>query len=185
MVGRSHGIHAEPTTFGMALASHLAEMKRGRQRFSAARQEVAVGKIAGAVGTYAHLSPAIEKDTLSKMGLEPETVVAAPQENPELVDMTRRFRVSAQKILDRSDTDPPSLQVTEFVPVGTMVVVNGLTEPGATLWVDNEKIDILDDGSFSTVVKLRRDGLNDVRFVAQDSAGNETEMIKSAYVEVD
>jgi adenylosuccinate lyase len=74
MIGRSHGIHAEPTTFGMALASHLAEMKRGRQRFSAARQEVAVGKIAGAVGTYAHLSPAIEKDTLSKMGLEPETV---------------------------------------------------------------------------------------------------------------
>ena len=97
---------------------------------------------------------------------------------------TRRFRVSAQKILDRSDSDPPSLQVTAFVPVGTMVVVNGLTEPGATLWVDNEKIDLLDDGSFSTVVKLRREGLNDVRFVAQDSAGNETEMTKSAYVEL-
>ena len=96
----------------------------------------------------------------------------------------RRFRVSAQKILDRSDVDPPNLQVIEFVPVGTMVVVNGLTEPGATLWVDNEKIDILDDGSFSTVVKLRREGLNDVRFVAQDSAGNETEMIKSAYLEL-
>jgi len=96
----------------------------------------------------------------------------------------RRFRVSAQKILDRSDVVPPSLQVTEFVPVGTMVVVNGLTEPGATLWIDNEKIDILDDGSFSTVVKLRREGLNDVRFVAQDSAGNETEMIKAAYVEL-
>jgi hypothetical protein len=96
----------------------------------------------------------------------------------------RRFRVSAQKILDRSDADPPDLRVTEFVPVGTMVVVNGLTEPGATLWVDNEKIDIHDDGSFSTVVKLRREGLNDVRFVAQDSAGNETELIKSAYVEL-
>ena len=96
----------------------------------------------------------------------------------------RRFRVSAQKILDRSDVEPPNLKVTEFVPVGTMVVVNGLTEPGATLWVDNEKIDILADGSFSTVVKLRREGLNDVRFVAQDSAGNETEMIRSAYVEL-
>jgi hypothetical protein len=96
----------------------------------------------------------------------------------------RRFRVSTQKILDRNDTDPPRLQVTGFVPIGTMLVVNGLTEPGVTLWVDNEKIDVQDDGSFSTVVKLRREGMNDVRFVAQDSAGNETELLKSAYVEL-
>jgi adenylosuccinate lyase len=73
MIGRSHGIHAEPTTFGLALAGHLAELKRARTRFQLACREIAVGKIAGAVGTYAHLSPAIERDALSALGLEPET----------------------------------------------------------------------------------------------------------------
>ncbi|MFO0759956.1 MAG: adenylosuccinate lyase [Byssovorax sp.] len=74
MIGRSHGIHAEPITFGLCLAGHLAEMKRGRARLRTAREEIAVGKIAGAVGTYAHLSPTIEADALGKLGLRPETV---------------------------------------------------------------------------------------------------------------
>jgi len=74
MIGRSHGMHAEPTTFGMALASHLAELKRGRQRLIRAREEVAVGKIAGAVGSYAHLGPEIEARALGALGLVAETV---------------------------------------------------------------------------------------------------------------
>ncbi len=74
MIGRSHGIHAEPTTFGVALAGHLAEIRRGRARLARAREEIAVGKIAGAVGTYAHLSPEIEAEALAKLGLTPETV---------------------------------------------------------------------------------------------------------------
>ncbi|MBK9261421.1 MAG: adenylosuccinate lyase [Polyangiaceae bacterium] len=74
MIGRSHGMHAEPITFGLALAGHLAEMKRGRVRLRAAREEIAVGKIAGAVGTYAHLSPEIEERALASLGLRPETV---------------------------------------------------------------------------------------------------------------
>ena len=74
VIGRSHGIHAEPVTFGVVLAGHLAEVKRGRARLRAARREIAVGKIAGAVGTYAHLSPEIERQALAKLGLEPETV---------------------------------------------------------------------------------------------------------------
>jgi adenylosuccinate lyase len=74
MIGRSHGMHAEPVTFGVALAGHLAEMKRGRARLRIARAEIAVGKIAGAVGTYAHLSLAIEERTLRALGLSPETV---------------------------------------------------------------------------------------------------------------
>jgi len=74
MMGRSHGIFAEPVTFGLALAGHHAEIARGRRRLEAARREIAVGKIAGAVGTYAHLSPEIEKRALSRLGLEPETV---------------------------------------------------------------------------------------------------------------
>ncbi|MFO0658319.1 MAG: adenylosuccinate lyase [Polyangiaceae bacterium] len=74
MIGRSHGIHAEPITFGIALAGHLAEARRGLDRLRVARDEIAVGKIAGAVGTYAHLTPEIERDALGKLGLRPETV---------------------------------------------------------------------------------------------------------------
>jgi adenylosuccinate lyase len=74
MIGRSHGMHAEPITFGLALAGHMAEMKRGRARLRVAREEIAVGKIAGAVGTYAHLSPEIEARALASLGLRPETV---------------------------------------------------------------------------------------------------------------
>jgi len=74
MMGRSHGIHAEPVTFGLVLAGHHAELRRARQRLVVARKEIAVGKIAGAVGTYAHLSPEIEREALGRLGLEPETV---------------------------------------------------------------------------------------------------------------
>lgn len=74
MIGRSHGIFAEPTTFGLALAGHHAEISRGRARLEAAKREIAVGKIAGAVGTYAHLTPEIEKRALGMLGLERETV---------------------------------------------------------------------------------------------------------------
>jgi adenylosuccinate lyase len=74
MIGRSHGIHAEPTTFGVALAGHFAELVRGRRALVEARRVIAVGKIAGAVGTYAHLTPAIEAEALGALGLAPETV---------------------------------------------------------------------------------------------------------------
>jgi len=74
MIGRSHGIHAEPVTFGLVLAGHLAEIRRGERRLRTAREEIAVGKIAGAVGTYAHLTPAIEASALGRLGLRPETV---------------------------------------------------------------------------------------------------------------
>ena len=74
MIGRSHGIFAEPVTFGLALAGHHAEIARGKSRLVLARAEIAVGKIAGAVGTYAHLSPAIEARALGALGLEAETV---------------------------------------------------------------------------------------------------------------
>ncbi len=74
MIGRSHGIHAEPVTFGVVLAGHFAELARGRARLAAAREEIAVGKIAGAVGTYAHLTPEIEASALGRLGLRPETV---------------------------------------------------------------------------------------------------------------
>jgi len=72
-IGRSHGIHAEPVTFGLKLAGFYAEFKRNRDRLAAAREEIATCKISGAVGTYAHIDPAVEVHVANAMGLVPET----------------------------------------------------------------------------------------------------------------
>jgi adenylosuccinate lyase len=73
-VGRSHGIHAEPTTFGLKLAGAYAEFSRARERLTAARREVATCAISGAVGTYAHLDPRVEAHVAKKLGLAQEPV---------------------------------------------------------------------------------------------------------------
>ncbi len=74
MIGRSHGIHAEPITAGLVFARWHAEVVRASNRLIRARHAIAVGKIAGAVGVYGNLDPAIEREALGKLGLEPETV---------------------------------------------------------------------------------------------------------------
>jgi adenylosuccinate lyase len=74
MIGRSHGIHAEPVTAGLVFAGAYAEVGRARRALVRARDEIAVGKIAGAVGTYANLDPAIEAKALAALGLKPEVV---------------------------------------------------------------------------------------------------------------
>lgn len=71
MVGRSHGIHAEPITFGLKLAIFYDEMRRHLTRWNAALATISVGKISGAVGTYAHLDPAMEAEILAGLGLKP------------------------------------------------------------------------------------------------------------------
>jgi adenylosuccinate lyase len=73
-VGRSHGIHAEPTTFGLKLASAHAEFARARSRLAAARQEVATCAISGAVGTFAQVDPRVEAHVAKAMGLTPEPI---------------------------------------------------------------------------------------------------------------
>jgi adenylosuccinate lyase len=73
MVGRSHGIHAEPITFGFKLAGWLAEVLRHRDRLCRLNHEVAVGKISGAVGTYANIDPKVEELACQRLGLEPDT----------------------------------------------------------------------------------------------------------------
>jgi adenylosuccinate lyase len=73
-IGRSHGIHAEPTTFGLKLAGHYAEFARDRARLVAARAEVAVAAISGAVGTFAHIDPRVEEFVAAKLGLAVEPV---------------------------------------------------------------------------------------------------------------
>lgn len=73
-VGRSHGIHAEPTTFGLKLAGHYAAFARNRQRLEAARAEIATCAISGAVGTFANIDPFVESYVAQKMGLVPEPI---------------------------------------------------------------------------------------------------------------
>ena len=73
-IGRSHGIHAEPTTFGVKLAYAYAEFARGRERLVAARKEVATCALSGAVGTFANIDPSIEEYVAKSMGLTPEPV---------------------------------------------------------------------------------------------------------------
>ena len=73
-VGRSHGIHAEPTTFGLKLAGHYAEFQRTRQRLVTARAEIATCAISGAVGTFANVAPEVEAHVAEKMGLAVEPV---------------------------------------------------------------------------------------------------------------
>ncbi len=74
MIGRSHGIHAEPITAGLVFARWYAELGRARARVERAREAISVGKIAGAVGTYANIDPAVEKAALAALELRPETV---------------------------------------------------------------------------------------------------------------
>jgi adenylosuccinate lyase len=69
-VGRTHGIHAEPTTFGLTLANWYAENRRNQRRLAAAAEDLRVGKISGAVGTFAHLGPEVEARTCKRLGLE-------------------------------------------------------------------------------------------------------------------
>ncbi len=73
-IGRSHGIHAEPTTMGLTFARFYAEMDRNLNRLIKARYEIATGAISGAVGTFANIDPAVEEHVCEKLGLEPEPI---------------------------------------------------------------------------------------------------------------
>ena len=73
-IGRSHGIHAEPTTMGLTFARFYAEMARNRTRLIAARAEIATGAISGAVGTFANIDPSVEEHVCAQLGLTPEPI---------------------------------------------------------------------------------------------------------------
>lgn len=74
MMGRTHGVHAEPTTFGLKLALWYEEMKRNMERFELAAEQIEFGKLSGAVGTYANIDPYVEKHVCEKLGLKPAPV---------------------------------------------------------------------------------------------------------------
>ena len=73
-IGRTHGVHAEPTTFGLKLALWFAETKRNLERLLQAEEAVSVGKISGAVGTYANIEPEVETYVCKKLGLKPAKI---------------------------------------------------------------------------------------------------------------
>jgi adenylosuccinate lyase len=101
MIGRSHGIHAEPVTLGIVFAGFYAETRRNRRRLVAARRSIAVGKIAGAVGTYANVSPAVEQEALAALGLVPETVatqVVQRDRHAELFEALALVGASVEKL---------------------------------------------------------------------------------------
>lgn len=87
MVGRTHGIHAEPTTFGTKVALWLLQLRRDKQRIVQAREQIAVGKLSGAVGTYSNIEPEVEKQVCETLGLKPvsATQVIARDRHAEML----------------------------------------------------------------------------------------------------
>lgn len=112
--GRSHGIHAEPTTFGLKLASFYAEFQRAHQRLLAAREEIRVCAISGAVGTFANVHPKIEAYVAKKMGLKTETISTqvVPRDRHAMFFATLGVIASS---LERLATEIRHLQRTEVM----------------------------------------------------------------------
>jgi adenylosuccinate lyase len=113
MVARSHGVHAEPTTFGLKLAGHYAEFARNRERLVAARKEIATCQISGAVGTFANIDPRIEAHVAKKLGLTPEPVSTQiiPRDRHAAFFMTLALIAAA---VERFATELRHLQRTEL-----------------------------------------------------------------------
>ena len=112
MIGRTHGIHAEPYTLGLKFAGWYAEARRNRQRLSAARDEIRFGKISGAVGTYAHLGPDIEVASLARLGLQVETLATQVVPRDRHASFMCALGVLASS-LDRIATEIRHLQRTD------------------------------------------------------------------------
>src|SRR5687767_2492005 len=100
MIGRTHGVHAELMTFGVKLALWYAEVQRGRERLVRAREAVAVGKLSGAVGVFAHLDPSIEATVCARLGLTPDPVssqVVSRDRHAELLSALAILAASLEK----------------------------------------------------------------------------------------
>jgi adenylosuccinate lyase len=114
MIGRSHGIHAEPITFGLKMALMFDEFGRAERRLRSAREEIAIGKLSGAVGTHAHLDPKVEAIVCEKLGLKPDPLSTQVVQRDRHAQFSANLAVIASSI-DRWATEFRHLQRTEVL----------------------------------------------------------------------
>jgi adenylosuccinate lyase len=116
MIGRSHGIHAEPISFGFKLAGWLAEVLRHRDRLVHLRRQIAVGKISGAVGTYANIDPQVEAIACQKLGLQPDTASTQVISRDRHADYVQHLALLGASI-ERFAVEIRNLQRTDVLEV--------------------------------------------------------------------
>ncbi len=112
MIGRTHGIHAEPTSFGLKLALWVEEMRRNRLRLAEAKRAIAVGKISGAVGTYATLSPQLEEKACARLRLAPAPISSQILQRDRHAQFTTTLAIISSS-LEKFATEIRALQKTE------------------------------------------------------------------------
>lgn len=113
-IGRTHGVHAEPTSFGLKFLSWYAELTRNIERLKYVKEEIAVGKLSGAVGNYANIDPEIEKIALQKLGLKPTPVATQVISRDYIAHMLSVFAVLAG-LIERIAIEIRHLQKTEVL----------------------------------------------------------------------
>ena len=113
MIGRTHGVHAEPMTFGLKLALWYAELQRDVARIERAREVVSVGKLSGAVGTFAHLPPSIEADVCRTLGLQPAAVASQVIQRDRHAELLSMLAI-AGSTLEKCALEIRGLQKTEI-----------------------------------------------------------------------
>jgi adenylosuccinate lyase len=113
MIGRTHGVHAEPMTFGLKLALWYAEIGRDIARVRRARETISVGKISGAVGTYAHLPPAVEADVCARLSLTPAPVASQVIQRDRHAELLSALAITAAS-LEKFALEIRGLQKTEI-----------------------------------------------------------------------
>jgi adenylosuccinate lyase len=113
MIGRTHGVHAEPMTFGLKLALWFAEIGRDQERVRRARATISVGKLSGAVGTFAHLPPAVEAEVCRRLGLEPAAVASQVIQRDRHAELLTALAITAAS-LEKFALEIRGLQKTEI-----------------------------------------------------------------------
>jgi adenylosuccinate lyase len=112
-IGRTHGVHAEPMTFGLKLALWFAEIQRAVERVKRAKETVSVGKLSGAVGTFAHLPPSIEADVCRRLGLQPAPVASQVVQRDRHAELLGALAITAAS-LEKFALEIRGLQKTEI-----------------------------------------------------------------------
>jgi adenylosuccinate lyase len=112
MIGRTHGVHAEPMTFGLKLALWYSELVRHRRRLAAARATIAVGKLSGAVGTFSHLGPEVEEAVCERLGLKPAPIASQVLQRDRHAEVMTTLALVAAS-LEKFATEIRALQKTE------------------------------------------------------------------------